>query len=59
MHTQFKYGGYNVEVITTESGFYCRWPDGSTYITPTPEAAVFLAERLIDIPGIYGTPAVQ
>jgi hypothetical protein len=50
------YKGRKVEIVAVGSGFYCRWPEGSTHITGTMEAAVFLAERIIDMPEIYGEP---
>jgi hypothetical protein len=59
MHTQFKYGGHNIEVVPVEGGFFGRWPTGETYTTPTIEIAAFLAERLIDLPDIYGMPAIS
>ncbi len=56
MHTIVNHNGTEIEVIPTTSGFYCKGDFGETYIATTTEAAVFLAEKLIDLPEIYGTP---
>ena len=56
MTTAFKYGGRTVNLVPTTNGFYCKWDTGETYITVTPESAVFLAEKMIEAPDIYGAP---
>jgi hypothetical protein len=50
------YKSHKIEILPIEGGFYCRWPDGSTYITPTMEAALFLAEQMLDAPELYEQP---
>jgi hypothetical protein len=56
LNTHLKYKGREIEIIPVASGFYCKWAEGETYTTMTPESALFLAERMIDLPEIYELP---
>ena len=51
------YEGRKVEIVPVVSGgYYCRWDDLETRIMGTAESAVFLAEKMIDAPELYGQP---
>jgi hypothetical protein len=56
LNTHFEYKNDEIEIVPTASGFYCKWPGGETYTMMTPETALFLAERMIEMPEIYGPP---
>ena len=56
LNPHFKYKGREIEIIAVDSGFYCKWDSDSTHIAPTTEAAIFLAEKLIDAPELYCPP---
>jgi hypothetical protein len=52
-----KYKRHEIEIVPAVSGgFYCRWNEGETRIMGTAESAVFLAEKMIDAPELYGQP---
>jgi len=56
VQTHFEHKGRKVEIVPVVSGgFYCKWAEGETRIMGTESSAIFMAEKLIDFPDIYGT----